>query len=141
MRVRALVVNNRETMRKAFLRTLILSKLADFSFAEAKSFSDALAKFDPQNTDMLFLEWDAPGTILSDFIRRLRTRQRQHVPIVMITTDAALVKMEQTPDDGGVDYYAVRPFTAATLNQKLAPFFQRLAAAPKKTAAQAWQYR
>lgn len=140
MQIHALVINNRDTMRQILIRNLELSRLAEFTFSEAKNLSDALARIDPAKTDMIFLEWEASSAIVSDFIRRVRTKQRRHIPIVIITTDSALVKLEQEADDGGVDYYAIRPFTAPTLYQKLAPFFQRLATSPQRKApTQHWQ--
>jgi two-component system chemotaxis response regulator CheY len=136
MRLDALVVNCAEIQRKDFMKMLQGTRLAQFSFTEASSLSDGLAKVDPVKTDVIFVEWDMSEAIGLDFIRKVRMKQRRRIYIVAIITEDIMAKLEQAPNVGGADYFVLRPFTAKTLGQKLASLVDRIAAAPKAAAGQ-----
>ena len=74
MRLSALVVNCAEIQREDFMKMLQGTRLAQFSFTEASSLSDGLAKVDPVKTDVIFIEWDMSEAIGLDFIRKIRTK-------------------------------------------------------------------
>ncbi|MBM4020495.1 MAG: response regulator [Planctomycetes bacterium] len=135
MHLHALVVNGSESSRATFVRFLKESKLADFTFTEARNARDGIVRLDPLGTNVVFLEWEGPQGMNLEFVRKVRAKQRRHIPVVVVTTDAELVRLEQSADDGGVDYYLLRPFTLVSIRQKLAPFITRLTAQNKAATA------
>jgi len=134
MEIRALVVDDSGIMRKMVMRTLIESKLAIFNFTEAKDGLDALQKYDPQATDIIFADWNMPNLCGLDMVKAIRSTEAQgrHVPIVMITTEGTMGKVEEALNDGGVDCYIVKPFTVDIVVQKLEPLLARMAEEQKK---------
>jgi two-component system, chemotaxis family, chemotaxis protein CheY len=126
MNVHAMVVDDSGVMRRMVMRALLESKLADFVFTEAVDGADALAKFDPQVIQMLFVDWNMPNMTGIDLVRKIRQTSPAHVPIVMITTEGTMARVEEALNQCGVDSYVVKPFTAETLCKKLEPLFQKL---------------
>ena len=132
MKLKALVVDDSGIMRKMVMRGLRESKLAEFDFVEAGDGADALAKFDPDETDMVFVDWNMPKMTGIEFVREVRAKYQRHVPIVMITTESAVGKIEEAFEDAGVDAYITKPFTPDVLTKKLQPLFSKMKAAPAK---------
>lgn len=61
-----------------------------------------------------------------DLLRAIRADAKlKHIPVLMVTAEA---KKEQiiAAAQAGVNGYIVKPFTAATLQEKLAKVFERL---------------
>jgi len=131
MNIRALVIDDSKIMRKMVMRSLTQTKLAEFEFDEAGDGVEGLEAFHPKKTDMIFVDWNMPNMTGIDFCRNLRTTQKRHVPIVMITTESTMGKIEEALDDVGVDSYVVKPFTPDKLKQKLEPLFEKLAESQK----------
>jgi len=136
MGLNALVINCAEIQRADFIRMLQDTRLAEFSFTEARTLGDGLAKVDPLKTDIIFLEWEMSMAIGLEFLRKVRLKQRRHIHIALITVEADLPKLEQAPDAASADYFVLRPFTAHTLGQKLAPLIAKLASAAKAPVPQ-----
>jgi two-component system chemotaxis response regulator CheY len=135
MDIRAMVVDDSGIMRKLVMRSLTQSGLAKFTFTEAEDGLDALSKFHPDRIDMLFVDWNMPNMSGIDFVRRVRAAHERHVPIVMVTTESSVGKVEEAFDDAGVDGYITKPFTPDVLKQKLLPLFEQLAAAFAQASA------
>lgn len=133
MQVNALVIDDSGIMRKMVMRSLIEAKLAQFTFTEAADGLDALEKFDPKKTNMIFVDWNMPNMSGIDFVRKLRATEKGHVPIVMITTESTMGKVEEALDEAGVDSFVVKPFTTEVLQKKLGPLFDKLAKAGTKS--------
>jgi two-component system chemotaxis response regulator CheY len=67
-----------------------------------------------------------PGMQGIDLLRAIRADDRlKHTPVLMVTAEA---KKEQivAAAQAGVNGYVVKPFTAATLKEKLDKIFERL---------------
>jgi two-component system, chemotaxis family, chemotaxis protein CheY len=133
MQVNALVVDDSGIMRKMVMRTLTESRLAQFTFTEAGDGLEALERFDSKKTDMIFVDWNMPNMSGIDFVRKLRATEKRHVPIVMITTEGTMGKVEEALDDAGADSYVVKPFTAEILQRKLERLFGELGKTKKKS--------
>jgi two-component system chemotaxis response regulator CheY len=61
-----------------------------------------------------------------DLLRAIRADANlKHIPVLMVTAEA---KKEQivAAAQAGVNGYVIKPFTAATLKEKLAKIFERL---------------
>jgi two-component system, chemotaxis family, chemotaxis protein CheY len=131
--VRALVVDDSGIMRKLVMKALAESRLAQFEFTEATDGEDALAKFNPETIDLVLVDWNMPKMNGVDFVRKVRALGcKRRVPIVMVTTENTMGKVEEALNDAGADSYICKPFTADVLKQKLGPLFEKMAApAPK----------
>ncbi len=132
MEINALVVDDSGIMRKMVMRSLRDSKLAEFIFTEAGDGLEGLNVFDPDKTDMIFVDWNMPNMNGIDFVRKIRADNEHHIPIVMITTESTMAKVEEAMDAGGVDSFICKPFTTEVLEKKLTPLFDLIAAEAKK---------
>jgi two-component system, chemotaxis family, chemotaxis protein CheY len=131
MEIRAMVVDDSGIMRKMVMRSLVESRLAQFTFTEAVDGLDALQKFVPDQVDIVFVDWNMPNMSGIDFVRCVREACPTHVPIVMVTTESTMVRVEEALDSAGVDTYICKPFTTEALVQNLTPLFEAM-----KTASQ-----
>jgi len=132
MNVHALVVDDSGIMRKMVMRALKESELAHFSFTEAVDGQDGIEKFDEQTTQMIFVDWNMPRMNGVEFIRAVRAKAKKHVPIVMITTEGSMGKMDEAMEQVGIDKYIAKPFTADGLKVRLGSLFTELAEAQSK---------
>lgn len=133
MDIHAMVVDDSGIMRKMVMKSLNESKLASFVFTEAVDGQDALAKFDAQTIQMMFVDWNMPNMTGIELVRKIRETAPSHVPIVMITTEGTMGRVEEAMDQCGVDGYVIKPFTVEALQKKLAPLFEKIQSAPKKS--------
>ncbi len=132
MEIHALVVDDSGIMRKMVMRSLKEADLARFTFTEASDGVEALEKFDPKVIDMLFVDWNMSNMNGIDLIRKIRSIEKRHIPIVMITTESTMGKMDQAMDEVNVDKYIAKAFTAEGLQKRLGPLFEKLAPQRKK---------
>ena len=132
MDMHAMVVDDSGIMRKMVMKSLMQSKLADFMFTEAVDGQDALTKFDPKVIGMMFVDWNMPNMTGIELVRKIRETAPTHVPIVMITTEGTMSRVEEALDQCGVDGYVVKPFTVEVLQKKLEPLFEKLRDSQKK---------
>jgi two-component system chemotaxis response regulator CheY len=75
---------------------------------------------------MLFVDWNMPNMNGLEFIQNVRKMTDHHIPIVMITTESTMGKVEEAMENGGVDTFICKPFTAEVLKKKLEPLFDKL---------------
>lgn len=134
MNLHAMVIDDSAIMRKLVMRSLSESGLANFTFTEAEDGVDALQKFDPDKVNILFVDWNMPRMSGIDLIRQVRARQKRRIPIVMITTESTMEKVQEALDEAGVDTFIVKPFTVEVLQKKLSPLFAKAGVAPKRSA-------
>ena len=76
--------------------------------------------------DFVVTDWNMPGMQGIDLLRAIRADANlKHIPVLMVTAEA---KKEQivAAAQAGVNGYVIKPFTAATLKEKLAKIFERL---------------
>ena len=76
--------------------------------------------------DFVVTDWNMPGMQGIDLLKNIRADEElKHLPVLMITAEA---KREQIIEaaQAGVNGYIVKPFTAATLKEKLDKIFERL---------------
>lgn len=77
--------------------------------------------------DFVVTDWNMPGMQGIDLLKAIRADDSlKHLPVLMVTAEA---KREQiiAAAQAGVNGYVVKPFTAATLKEKLDKIFERLA--------------
>jgi len=126
MDICALVVDDSKIMRKLVMRSLRQTSLANFTFVEAEDGQDALDKFAASKVQICFVDWNMPRRTGIEFVRALRKDHSKDVPVVMVTTERTMGRIEEAMDDAGADSYIVKPFTADVLKQKLGPIFSKL---------------
>ena len=79
--------------------------------------------------DLVVTDWNMPGMPGIDLLKAIRADAAlSKIPVLMVTAES---KREQIIEaaQAGVNGYVIKPFTAATLNDKLGKIFERLGAA------------
>ncbi len=121
-----MVVDDSGIMRKMVMRSLNESGMADFEFVEGVDGADALAKFDPNEIEMLFVDWNMPNMNGLEFIQKVREITDHHIPAVMITTERTMEKVDEAMEKAGVDTFICKPFTTDVLKKKLELLFDKI---------------
>lgn len=122
--MKILVVDDFSTMRR-----IIKNLLKDLGFTniqEADDGSTALPMLQQGDFDFVVTDWNMPGMQGIDLLRAIRADENlKHTPVLMVTAEA---KKEQivAAAQAGVNGYVIKPFTAATLKEKLNKIFERL---------------
>ena len=122
--MKILVVDDFSTMRR-----IIKNLLKDLGFTniqEADDGSTALPMLQQGDFDFVVTDWNMPGMQGIDLLRAIRADDNlKHIPVLMVTAEA---KKEQivAAAQAGVNGYVIKPFTAATLKEKLAKIFERI---------------
>lgn len=122
--MKILVVDDFSTMRR-----IIKNLLRDLGFSnieEADDGTTALPMLQGGDFDFVVTDWNMPGMQGIDLLRTIRAdADLKDIPVLMVTAEA---KREQIIEaaQAGVNGYIVKPFTAATLKEKLEKVFERL---------------
>ena len=122
-----LVVDDFSSMRR-----IIKGLLQDQGFSnvsEADDGSTALPLLKAGNFDLLITDWNMPGMPGVELLRAVRADERlSKLPVLMLTAEA---KREQIVEaaQAGVSGYVIKPFTAATLKEKIDKIMASRAAA------------
>ena len=130
MKLNALVIEDCEIMRKMLMQMLPLTGLAEFKFTEAENGVDALARFSPDKTDIVFVDWNMPKLSGIDVVRKIRALEKTaHIPIVMVTGLGRVGNVEEALDSAGASVYITKPYTIDDLRRKLAKVIEGIDAA------------
>jgi two-component system chemotaxis response regulator CheY len=112
-----LVVDDYSTMRR-----IIKNLLHDLGYAnvtEADDGNTALPMLKQGGFDFLITDWNMPGMAGLDLLKAVRADAAlKKMPVLMLTAEA---KREQIVEaaQAGVNGYVIKPFTAATLKEKI----------------------
>ena len=118
--IRALVIDDSRVMRNMVMNALKQACLAPFEFTEAVDGADALAKFNPANVDMCFVDWNMPNMTGVEFVKKARSGGTAfHVPMVMVTSEQTMAKIEEALNQAGADSFICKPFTPEDMRVKL----------------------
>jgi len=125
--MKILVVDDFSTMRR-----IIRNLLRDLGFNNAEEADDgatALPMLKTGKFDFLITDWNMPIMEGIDLVRAIRAdADLRELPILMVTAEARREQIVAAAE-AGVNGYIVKPFTAQTLEQKIAKIFERLGAA------------
>lgn len=122
MRLKALVIDDSRIMRKMVMESLAQTDVATFSFTEALDGADGLAKFDPSQIDILFVDWNMPNLSGIDLVRKIRSMPNTgHIPIIMVTSEKTMGRITDALDSAGANEYICKPFTVDEMTRKLKP--------------------
>ena len=122
-----LVVDDYSTMRR-----IVKNLLHDLGYAnvtEADDGKTALPLLQNGSFDFLITDWNMPGMAGLDLLKAVRADAKlAKLPVLMLTAEA---KREQIIEaaQAGVSGYVIKPFTAATLKEKIDKILASKAAA------------
>lgn len=116
-----LVVDDFSTMRR-IVRNL-LKELGFTNIDEAEDGVDALSKLRNGNFEFVVSDWNMPNMTGIDLLRAIRADAGlKHLPVLMVTAEAKKENIIAAAQ-AGANGYVVKPFTAATLDEKLKKIF------------------
>jgi two-component system chemotaxis response regulator CheY len=119
-----LVVDDFSTMRR-IVRNL-LKELGYTNVDEAEDGVAGLNKLKGSNFEFVVTDWNMPNMTGIDMLRAIRADpQLKHLPVLMITAEAKKENIIEAAK-AGASGYIVKPFTAATLEEKLNKIFQAM---------------
>lgn len=125
--MRFLVVDDFSTMRR-ILRNL-LKELGFMNVEEAEDGAIALGKLRSGGFDFVISDWNMPnmdGLTLLQSMRADATLKK--IPVLMVTAEAKKENIVAAAQ-AGANGYVVKPFTAATLDEKLNKILQNMMSA------------
>lgn len=123
-KMKFLVVDDFSTMRR-IVRNL-LKELGYTNVDEAEDGLVALQKLEAGGFDFVVTDWNMPnmdGLTLLQNIRK--TNSLKHLPVLMITAEAKKENIIAAAQ-AGASGYIVKPFTAATMAEKLNKIFEKM---------------
>ena len=116
-----LLVDDSPTVRKLVGRALKQTGLADFAITEADDGLDALVKYQPGQTEIIFVDMNMPRMGGLEFIRTLRSRHKDCPPTVMITAETSKDRLLEALKEPGVDAFLLKPVDRDRLRIGLGP--------------------
>ena len=119
-----LVVDDFSTMRR-IVRNL-LKELGYSNVDEAEDGAMALSKLKNESFDFVISDWNMPVMNGLDMLKSIRADPAlSKLPVLMVTAEAKKENIIAAAQ-AGANGYVVKPFTAATLDEKLAKIFEKL---------------
>ncbi len=120
--MKILVVDDFSTMRR-IVRNL-LKELGFANVSEAEDGVDALNKLRGEgNFEFVVSDWNMPNMTGIELLRTIRgDAALKHLPVLMVTAEAKRENIIEAAQ-AGASGYVVKPFTAATLDEKLKKIF------------------
>lgn len=120
--MKILVVDDFSTMRR-IVRNL-LKELGFANVTEAEDGIDALNKLRGEgNFEFVVSDWNMPNMTGIDLLKTIRgDATLKHLPVLMVTAEAKRENIIEAAQ-AGASGYVVKPFTAATLDEKLKKVF------------------
>ncbi len=122
--MKILIVDDFSTMRR-----IIKNLLRDLGFTNTQEADDgntALPMLKSGSFDFLVTDWNMPGMTGIELLKAVRADPNLvKLPVLMVTAES---KREQIVEaaEAGVNGYVVKPFTAATLEEKIKKIFERV---------------
>lgn len=123
-KMRFLVVDDFSTMRR-IVRNL-LKELGFTNVDEAEDGAVALQKLNTSPYDFVVTDWNMPNMDGLTLLQSIRaTPTLRHLPVLMITAEAKKENIIAAAQ-AGANGYIVKPFTAATMAEKLQKIFEKM---------------
>ena len=120
--MRVLVVDDFSTMRRIVKNTL--RQIGFTNIEEAEDGQKAYDRLSVEKFEFVVSDWNMPNMTGIDLLRKVRaTPQIKDIPFLMVTAEA---KQENIVEaiKAGVSNYIVKPFTVATLDEKIKKIFE-----------------
>ena len=123
-KIKFLVVDDFSTMRR-IVRNL-LKELGFTNVDEAEDGAVALQKLQGGGFDFIVTDWNMPNMDGLTLLQSVRADANlKALPVLMITAEAKKENIIAAAQ-AGASGYIVKPFTAATLNEKLTKIFEKM---------------
>jgi two-component system chemotaxis response regulator CheY len=123
-KIKFLVVDDFSTMRR-IVRNL-LKELGFANVDEAEDGQIALQKLQAGGFDFVVTDWNMPNMDGLTLLQNIRSSPTlKHLPVLMITAEAKKENIIAAAQ-AGASGYIVKPFTAATLGEKLGKIFEKM---------------
>lgn len=123
-KLKFLVVDDFATMRR-IVRNL-LKELGFNNVDEAEDGAIALGKLKAEHFDFVVTDWNMPNMDGLTLLQSIRAdASLKNLPVLMITAEAKKENIIAAAQ-AGASGYIVKPFTAATLNEKMEKIFQKM---------------
>jgi len=123
-KLKFLVVDDFSTMRR-IVRNL-LKELGYINADEAEDGAVALQKLKGGGFDFVVTDWNMPNMDGLQLLQAIRADPAlKHLPVLMVTAEAKKENIIMAAQSGASGY-VVKPFTAATLGEKMAKIFEKL---------------
>ena len=110
-----LVVDDSAVMRKVIIRELKQCGIEDVT--EATDGIEGLEAASKENFDLILMDWNMPGLLGIDVVRKLREAQIT-TPIMMVTTEGERNNVV-IAIQAGANNYLVKPFSSQDFSQKI----------------------
>lgn len=121
-----LVVDDFSTMRR-IVRNL-LKELGYSNVEEAEDGAMGLAKLKSETFDFVVSDWNMPNMDGLTMLQQIRADPKlSKIPVLMVTAEAKKENIIAAAQ-AGANGYVVKPFTAATLDEKLSKIFEKMGA-------------
>lgn len=125
--MKILIVDDFSTMRR-----IVKNLLRDLGFTNTSEADDgltALPMLQSGKFDFLVTDWNMPGMQGIDLLKAVRADANlASLPVLMVTAESKKDQIVEAAQ-AGVNGYVVKPFTAATLKEKIDKIFERIEAA------------
>lgn len=119
-----LVVDDFPTMRR-IVRSL-LKELGFTNVEEAEDGQDALNKLRAGSFEFVVSDWNMPNLDGLEMLKEIRQDDAlKELPVLMVTAEAKKENIIAAAQ-AGANGYVVKPFTAATLEEKLNKIFDKM---------------
>jgi len=123
-KMKFLVVDDFSTMRR-IIRNL-LKELGYTNVDEAEDGAQALSKLKNDKYDFVVSDWNMPNMDGLTMLKHIRSDEvLSSIPVLMVTAEAKRENIIEAAK-AGASGYVVKPFTAATLDEKLAKIFEKM---------------
>ena len=127
--MKILVVDDFSTMRRIVRNLLVELGFTNTLIQEADDGENAMIMLRSQPFDLVVTDWNMPNMTGIDLLKAIRAEASlKGLPVLMVTAENNRDQIIAAAQ-AGVNGYIVKPFTAATLQEKLTKIFERLAAA------------
>ena len=122
--MKILVVDDFPTMRR-IVRNL-LKELGFANVDEAEDGAAGLAKLRAGGFEFVISDWNMPNMDGLTMLKEIRADATiSHLPVLMVTAEAKKENIIAAAQ-AGANGYVVKPFTAATLDEKLAKILEKM---------------
>ena len=121
--LKILIVDDFSTMRR-----IVRNLLKELGFTNADEAEDgvvALQKLKSGSFQFVVSDWNMPNMTGIELLRAIRADANlKHLPVLMVTAEAKKENIIEAAQ-AGASGYVVKPFTAATLEEKLNKVFEK----------------
>ncbi|TAL86764.1 MAG: chemotaxis protein CheY [Rhodanobacter sp.] len=126
--MKILVVDDFSTMRRIVRNLLVELGFTNTLIQEADDGENAIAMLRSTPFELVVTDWNMPNMTGIELLRAIRAEPKlKGLPVLMVTAENNREQIIAAAQ-AGVNGYIVKPFTAATLEEKLGKIFERIAA-------------